>query len=152
MAEGEPPPFQIFQFEPTYEAFGMITDFLAQYSPFADFELGPYSRSIQMQLRQKRNLGALRGGVLVGYAGWLMTTPVIAQAWINGTGKLKPARGPDAEAAVLTTVAVSDPGCTPLLIRRARELNPGRRAYFKRGAEATGVRKNSVLIFSESED
>lgn len=116
-------------------------------APFKDFEMGSLARAIREQLGTERHIAAMLGRDIVGYAGWILTSQEIAGAWVAGNGPLLDASGPDATAAVLTIVAVTDTRATPMLIRRARELNPGKRAYFKRD-NAVGVRKNSVLIFS----
>ena len=132
---------------PTFEAFGAVIDFLSTMTPFRDFEMGPFARAVREQLGTERHIAAMLGGNIVGYAGWILTSHEVAAAWVAGNGPLHDASGPDAVAAVLTIVAVTDTRATPLLIRRARQLNPGKRAYFKRD-NAVGVRKNSVLIFS----
>jgi hypothetical protein len=137
---------------PTLQNFGAVSLFLSKMKPFSLFDLGTFAGGIQAQLASGYNLAALRGTEMVGYAGWLMTTRQVAENWVAGQGPLKRRRGPDAEAAVLTTVGVTDARCTLMLIRRARELNPGRRAYFKREALGQRARKTSVLIFSEPSD
>lgn len=138
---------ELITLNPSFEAFGAVIDFLSGMPPFKDFEVGSLARAIRDQLGTERHVAAMLGREMVGYAGWLFTTDELAAAWVAGAGPLRSLSGPEAVAAVLTIVAVTDNRATALLIRRARELNPGKRAYFKRD-NVVGVRKNSVLIFS----
>ncbi len=59
--------------------------------------------------------------------------------------KLVRKQGEEATAGVLTILISDEEAAVPRLIRAVRRLNPGRRAYFKRGADGTKpVRKRSV--------
>ena len=85
------------------------------------------------------------GRGIMGYAGWLFTNDGSAASSVAGAGSLRSIAGPDAVAALLTIV--TDNRAMALLIRRARELNAGKRAYFEQD-NAVSARKNSVLIVS----
>jgi hypothetical protein len=151
MVEDQSAAIVVTQLPPTLESFGAVTSFLAAREPFSGFDLGTFTRSIKAQLKARHHLAAVRDGIIVGYAGWLLTTEAMAEAWVAGQGPLLARRGPEARAAVLTTVAAEDPKSIPLLIRGARQLNPGKRAYFRRDNNNRGPRKNSVLIFSKDD-
>ena len=138
---------RIVQLNLTPEALGLVIDFVGRRTPFASFEAGVLIDALSHQLRDQHHLVALDGIKMVGYAGWLMTTTEIAESWIENRGQLRRRSGKDAEAAVLTIVASVDTSVTKRLIRGARHLNPGRRAYFKRDTDATDrLRKLSVRI------
>jgi hypothetical protein len=135
----------------TYEAFGLVMDFLARVQPFSDFQVGKFAAVIQQQLASGHNLAALDANQqMVGYAGWIHTSSVSAEQWMADNGPLQPLDGQTHDAAALTVVAATDSRATPRLMRGARSLNPGVRVYFKRGydGEVRGPKKVSVLNFS----
>jgi hypothetical protein len=146
----EQAPPKIVHLSGSYEAFGMVMDYLSRSELYTGFELGNLSKAIRRQLRLGHHVAAVLGDQMVGYAGWLITSREIAEAWKEGKGVLKTDPNGKADAAALTIVAVTDPRATPGLIRRARQLNPGTRVYFKReyqDAALRGARKASVLNF-----
>jgi hypothetical protein len=134
----------IVQFNLTHEGFGLVLDFLSNWPPFADYDLKTMAEAIRRQLHHGYHLVALRGTVIIGYAGWLLTTTEIGEAWLAGRGKLVAAPKERANAAALTTVAARERTAVRLLIRGARDRNPGKRIFFKRDG-ATGVRKTTVM-------
>lgn len=145
-AQQSPAP-QIVQLNGTYEAFGMVMDYLCRIAPFADFEARVLADSVTDQLNRGQHLVALRERRVVGYAGWLMTTPEVAQGWLDGTRTLLRKDGPDAIARALTIVSAQERSVVIRLIRGARDVNDkGVRVYFKRGGGTTGrtARKTSV--------
>lgn len=144
-------PVRIIQLAGTFEAFGMVVDYLSRTQPFSSFELGAFAAAVRNQLGQGHHFAAMAGSEMVGYAGWLLTSDAVARAWVESNGPLLRLPAEQATAAALTTVAVTDPAATLRLIRGARELNKGKRVYFKRGSEGQDrpPRKSSVLIFSK---
>ena len=102
---------------------------------------------MRLQLRQQRQLGALsRTNDLIAYAGWTPTLQASAELWIEDRGPLKVLeRGHDAMA--MTIVVSTQSSVTKALMRRARELNPEMRWFFKRsyGRQLRDSRK-TVLI------
>ncbi len=143
---------RIVQLAGTFEAFGMVVDYLSRTAPFSEFVLGTLAGAIRQQLGAGHHFAAMSGTELVGYAGWLLTSDAVAQAWIDSNGPLLRVPPEQATAAALTTVAVTDPAATRRLMRGARELNKGKRVYFKRGSEGQNrpPRKTSVLNFSST--
>lgn len=136
---------------PSYEAFGMVMDFLAESDVFANFELAAIARVVRRQLKDGNNLAGTKDNQIVGYAGWLHTDIATGEEWMEDRAILKPLYGDAVEAAALTVFATADPAMTRRLIRGARELNKGKRVFFKRGYD--GVvrpdRKNTVLNVSK---
>ena len=135
---------QAVQFNLTYEAFGLVLDFLSRTPPFGDYDLKTLSEAIRRQLHLGHHLVALRERSIVGYAGWLLTTEEVGEAWLEGRGRLAPVAPEYSNAAALTTVAVSDRAAVMPLVRGARDRNPNMRAFFKRDGEH-GARKSVVL-------
>lgn len=155
MAQTQPPTEKtgtVVSLAPTFEAFGMVMDFLAESDVFGNFELSSLSGVIRAQLRDGHNLAGLHDNNVVAYAGWLHTTVETGTEWMEGRAILKPLYDDSIDAAALTIFATSDPAMTPRLIRGARELNKGKRVFFKRGYD--GVvrpgRKNTVLNFGKN--
>jgi hypothetical protein len=134
----------VVQFNLTHEGFGLVLDFLSHRPPFAGYDLKTMAEAIRRQLHNGHHLVALRGTVIIGYAGWLLTTTEIGDAWLAGRGKLVAAPKERANAAALTTVAVRERAAVMPLIRGARDRNPGKRVFFKRDG-ASGTRKTAVM-------
>ena len=151
--ENDEAPTIVVGLAPSYEAFGMVLDFLAESDVFANFELAALARVVRRQLQDGHNLAGMRGTEIVGYAGWLHTNIATGEGWMEDRAILKPLYGEEVDAAALTVFATSDKSMTPRLIRGARELNKGKRVFFKRGYD--GVvrpgRKNTVLNVSNAE-
>ena len=131
----------------SFEAFGMVMDFMSVSDVFATFELGTLAGVVRRQLRDGNNLAGISDNQIVGYAGWLHTNESIGEEWMESRAVLRPLPESESDAAALTVVAVSDPKVTTRLMRGARELNKGKRIFFKRGYD--GVvrpdRKSNVL-------
>lgn len=126
-------------------------EFLSESSVFSNFEVRTLANVVKRQLSDGNNLAGVCDGQLVGYAGWLHTTEEVGEEWMENRAVLKPLKESDANAAALTVVAVTDPKITTRLMRGARELNKGKRVFFKRGYD--GVvrpdRKSNVLNVTE---
>jgi hypothetical protein len=136
----------ILQLHGSYEAFGVVFDYLSRTDPFTRFEVGHFSSIIRQQLQKGHHLVAMEGQTLIGYIGWLITTKEIGDLWQNNLGKLTPVAEGNSDAAALTVVASRDRSILSRLIRGARTLNPGKKVYFKREYEREGksTRKSSV--------
>ena len=134
------------QLHGSFEAFGVVFDYLSRTDPFTRFEAGHFATIIRQQLKRGHHLVAMQEKTIVGYVGWLLTTKEIGDLWQQELGKLKPVAEEKCDAAALTVVSASDRAVLLRLIRGARTLNPGKRVYFKRqyDDERKGTRKASV--------
>jgi len=134
----------ILQLHGSFEAFGVVFDYLSRTDPFTRFEVGHFSSVIRLQLKKGHHLIAMDGQTVVGYVGWLLTTQEIGDLWQKNLGKLTPVD--EGNSAALTVVASKDRSVLMRLIRGARTLNPGKRVYFKRDyeSERKATRKSSV--------
>ena len=136
----------ILQLHGSFEAFGVVFDYLSRTDPFTRFEVGHFSSIIRQQLKTAHHLVAMDGKTIVGYVGWILTTKEIGDLWQKANGKLTPVAEGKANSAALTVVASRDRSILFRLIRGARTLNPGKRVYFKREYDNEGksTRKSSV--------
>jgi hemolysin-activating ACP:hemolysin acyltransferase len=125
----------------TYSAFGMAMDIIAESEVFASFPVGEVAGVIRRQLADGHNLGAVIDGRLVGYIGWLHTTAAMGESWMENRSMLRPLSPEISDAVALTIFVSQDAGVTRRLIRGARDLNRGRRVFFKRSYES-GIRTN----------
>ena len=136
----------ILQLHGSFEAFGVVFDYLSRTDPFTRFQVGHFSSIVRQQLKTGYHLVAMDGQTVVGYVGWILTTKEIGDGWQKTQGKLIPVAEGRADSAALTIVASRDRSILLRLIRGARTLNPGKRVYFKREYESEGksTRKSSV--------
>jgi hypothetical protein len=81
---------------------------------------------------------ALKGDVIVGYAGWVDVTKENADGWLKGESQLVQVASGKTEVAALTIFVADFKEVTPKLIRGARDLNPNIKVVFRRGYEQTG--------------
>jgi hypothetical protein len=152
LSHGVPPPAMnsgrpvILQLHGSFEAFGVVFDYLSRTDPFTRFQVGHFSSIIRQQLKTGHHLVAMDDKTVVGYVGWILTTREIGDRWQNDQGKLTPVAEGKADSAALTVVAARDRSILSRLIRGARTLNPGKRVYFKREYDDEGksTRKASV--------
>lgn len=140
------PEYRIESLTGSYEAFGMVFDLLSRHPPFADSPLAQLAQPIRRQLRTGRQVAAVSAdNELLAYAGWVPTTRANAELWVADIGPLSIVD--DGQDAMAMTIVVSThPGVTAALIRRARDLNPDVKWYFKRsyGAQLRPSRKQSL--------
>jgi hypothetical protein len=124
--------YQLRRFKPSFEALGIIVDFLSRKGPFDQFRAGPLTTALKYQLAHGHHAGAFRGEVLVGYGGWLPITCEQGELWLADRADLTPAAPDRAEAVALTIVRVDEPAAVRPLIRACRILEAGKRVFFKR--------------------
>ena len=109
---------------------GMISRYLSDHRPFADFDFGATIHALMFQIHQGTHLIATRNDAVVGYLGWLRVDPEIALAWQAGTARL--AAHPDGAAVAVTIFMADDPRDILPMIRAAKRAEPGRSVYWKR--------------------
>jgi hypothetical protein len=135
--------FELMLLRHSYEAFGMVIDLLSRNLPFAKFEVGDLGAAVRLQLQLEHHVGAIFEGRLIGYLGWLTTSPTVAEAWVAGAGPLTTESS--GSSVALTIVVGTDSKVIRALISNARQRNVGKRVYFKRAAGQGTERKTSVL-------
>ena len=146
----DPGGFQMRRFTPSFEALGIVVDFLSRKAPFEQFRAGHLVTALKHQIAQGHHVCAFRGEVLVGYCGWLQVTCELGELWLLDQAELKPIPPERADAVALTLVRIDEPAAVRPLIRACRTLEPGKRVFFRRdyadGLHAT--RRNAVMNVS----
>jgi hypothetical protein len=139
--------YEFRRFVPSYEALGIVIDFLVPVPPFQSFAAGQLVRAIRHQIANGHHVAAFRGEVLMGYAGWLPVTEAMGEAWRKGEGELSAVEPVLADAVALTTVRTEEPAVLLPLIRACRKQEPGKRVYINRDytESARAARRNAVL-------
>ena len=130
---------------------GMVSEFVARFPPFKDFEFGTMIKTLLYQLETGSHLAAGLDDRLVGYVGWISTTAEIAEAWLNQDAKLQPASG-NIDAVAVTILATEEARYAHALIKQAKLLNPNYSVYWKRYfsdgrvAAKRAVRKKAAAV------
>lgn len=140
------PQYRIERLSGSYESLGMVLDLLARHPPFSDSPLNQLAQTVRKQLKSGRQVAALSpSNDLLAYAGWVPTLRASAELWVEDRGPLAVlSKGHDAMA--MTIVVSAQPAVTAALLRRARDLNPDMRWYFKRsyGGQLRAPRKQAL--------
>ena|SRR5690349_22346255 len=132
------------RFRSSYGSIGVVLDFILGAHPFASMEAASLYLAVKGQIAAGHHVAAFRNGKLIGYFGWLDTTEAIAQKWLTGEGKLLSVAGSQSNAVALTIVRTIDRQAILPGIRKCRQLNAGKRVFFKR-ENSRAIRKSSVL-------
>jgi hypothetical protein len=142
--------YRICQLKPNAETFGAVIDFLARVKPFSEFYAGRLASAVRDQLHRQHHVCAMRGNTLIGYCGWVLFAEEAGERWLREQVPFDPVPDERADAGALTIVRVEDPKVLRRLIRKTRELNPGRRVFLRRqyGEADKAIRHTSVLNYA----
>jgi hypothetical protein len=138
---------QIRKFRAGFEALGLVIDFVASDPPFGTFRAAKLLKALKNQLANGYHVAGFEGERLVAYCGWLTTSTAQGEAWLQGEGQLKAIAPPAGDAVALTIVRVLMPEHVLPMLRACRNLNRGKRVFFKREySDLSGrARKRSVV-------
>ena len=144
--------FQFRRFTPSFEALGIVVDFLSREAPYDAFHAGNFVTALKYQLAHGHHVCGFRGETLVGYCGWLPISQELGTLWVQGKAELAPVPPDRADAIALTAIRVDDPKVLRPLIRASRKLLYGKRAFYLGRIFDAGrrspQRRESVLNFS----
>src|SRR5262245_6605735 len=116
-SQPDPGGYQLRRFTPSFEALGIVIDFLSRKPPFDQFRAGHLVTAIKHQVAQGHHVCGFRGEVLVGYCGWLHITREAGELWLLDQAELKPIPPERADAVALTLVRIDEPAAVRPLIR-----------------------------------
>lgn len=145
-ATGSKRDFEIRSFRFSYEALGIVLDFLANTKPFTRFESAVLVNMAKYQIRHGYNLYAYRDRTLLGYCGWHYTDREKGEKWLKTGIGSAPVPMDKADAGVLTLVKCEETRVLRVLIRTCRDLNPDKYVFFRRdyGNPSRRERRQSV--------
>lgn len=137
---------QLRRFTPSYEALGIVLDFLVRRPPYDGFGAGKLVAALKHQIAHGYHICAFRDEMLIGYSGWLPITEDLGRLWLDGKAELEPVPPERSNAAALTIVCADDPAIVRSLIRATRKYRPGERVFFRRdySGRAQSTRRHSV--------
>ena len=72
------------QFTTSYEALGLVVDFIGTVEPFAQYKAGRLLQAVKYQLEHAQHVCAFIDNQLVGYCGWITTTVADGERWMDG--------------------------------------------------------------------
>ena len=143
--------FQFRRFTPSFEALGIVVDFLSREAPYDEFRAGKLVTALKHQVMHGHHVCAFREEELVGYCGWLPISEELGTLWVEGKAELAPVAPDRADAIALTAIRVDDPRVLRPLIRASRKLLYGKRAFYLGRVFHDGgrspQRRESVLNF-----
>ena len=143
--------FQFRRFTPSFEALGIIVDFLSREAPYDEFRAGKLVTALKHQVMHGHHVCAFRGEQLVGYCGWLPISEELGTLWVAGKAELTPVPPDQTNALALTAIRADDPKVLPPLIRASRKLHYGKRVFYLgrlfHDGGRTPQRRESVLNF-----
>lgn len=139
--------FQIRRFKPSFEALGIVIDYVSRAAPFDSYQAKALLRAIEYQIANGFHVAGFSGETLVGYCGWLQIMGDDGAQWLAGGAELRPAPPETADAVALHIVRIDEPAAVRPLIRACRRLEPSKRVYFKREymLGSREARRNSVM-------
>jgi hypothetical protein len=144
--------FQFRRFAPSFEALGIVVDFLSREAPYDEFRAGKLVTALKHQVMHGHHVCAFRGEKLVGYCGWLPISEELGTLWVAGKAELTPVPPDRADAVALTTIRVDDPKVLHPLIRACRKLHYGKRVFYlgRRlyAGQRSPQRRESIFNFS----
>ena len=130
----------------SHESVGKVMEFIAGTELFGSMRSKTLFLALTGHIEKGHHVAAFRNHELVGYCGWLTTTEEICRKWLEGAGRLKGVPSAHSDAVVLSIVRLTDGRARLPIIRSCRQLNLGRRVYFRRdGRGGHDSRKSSVF-------
>ncbi|MBB3018325.1 hemolysin-activating ACP:hemolysin acyltransferase [Microvirga lupini] len=83
MKEGGSSGVSVQQLRDANAALGLAATYVASHQPFGSYRADKLVGSLAGQIRRGHYAFAVRNGTIVGYVGWALCRPDVAQAWIE---------------------------------------------------------------------
>ena len=141
------PGFHLRRFNPSFEAVGIVLDYVSRVPPFAKYPAGTLIAAVKYQILNGCHVAGFNEKKLVGYCGWLQITKADGENWIQGKGELKPVNAREADAVAVHIVRIDERSVVLPLIRACRNLEAKKRVFFQRDYTAGGqaIKRRSVM-------
>ena len=143
--------YQSRRFAQSYEALGIVAEFVTREKPFNEYRAGKLLIALKHQIAHGHHVCVFRGETLVAYSGWLPITEELGRLWIAGKATLVPVALEHSDAVAVTVFRVEDPKAMRHLTRASRRLiGAGKRVFYLGRVFSSGGRlprrRESVLI------
>lgn len=149
---GGPPPLgdpvdpTLFRHRDVLTALGTAALFVSQAQPFHDYAFGPWVDTLKGQILRTHYFFTRRGGQLVGYCGWALTSHDSARDWIDNRRTLSFEECRDGPCVVVMAARALTPAIQRFHTRVMRAIHSDREVtYWKRQTD-TGTRLVEVAL------
>lgn len=112
------------------KALGWAVSYLMTKPAFAALPFGHWSRTLVGQINRRHYLFATRGGDIVGFFGWGLTSQDKAEAWLNGDYDLSNKDCLDGDCIVINAWEASDSEVQKFVVGKFREVILSRRLIY----------------------
>jgi hypothetical protein len=106
------PGFHLRRFKPSFEAVGVVADFVSRVPPFEGYGAGTLITALKYQILNGCHVAGFDGETLIGYCGWLQITKAEGEDWMQGSGELRPA--PPSRWRCISFASMNKRRCYPL--------------------------------------
>lgn len=100
-------------------ALARAVELCARHEAFAERGFGHWARVLIGQVNRGQHRFVMRGGRIVGFAGWFRAGRAEAERWLEGAVA---AADPDGDCVVLNALVAEEPGAIRALLAQARTL------------------------------
>ncbi|WP_201864377.1 hypothetical protein [Microvirga soli] len=107
-------------------ALGLAAAYVAAHPPFGSFRADKLVGSIVGQIQRRHYAFAVRDKAVVGYIGWALCTPDVAEAWIGGGQAPRPEQYNQGDVVVQIIFIAEDPAALRQLVAHMRSLYKGK--------------------------
>jgi hypothetical protein len=139
--------FHLRRFKPSFEAVGIVADFVSRAAPFDAYSAGALITALKYHIVNGCHVAGFDGETLIGYCGWLQITEAEGEDWLRGNGELRPVHPSESDAVALHIVRIDEQSAVLPLIRACRNLEAKKRVFFKRDYVPGGhtAKRSSVM-------
>lgn len=119
-------------FDPA-RALGLSVSYLMTKPAFARLPFGGWSRVLVGQINRRHYMVALMDNKVVGFLGWALTTPELAEIWLKAGRNLSFEETADGEVIIINARASDTNAVTRALLVQLRDWGKDKKlVYFKR--------------------
>lgn len=125
-----------------YRALGRAVSYLMTKPAFARLSFGHWSRILTGQVNRGHYFFVVRGGTIVGFLGWAVTTEDKADRWLAGTHPLKAEDSNAGDCILINAWAANDGAVHRFVIENLRRVGQGKRLLYGKRVYADGRVRN----------
>ena len=123
---------EIRRHESDIHALGMAVNLLRFAEPFSGYAFGPFTGNLMGQIKRKHYFFTVSGKQVLGYAGWALCAPEVAEDWLAERRTPRFEDCIDGSVFVGLTWFSARPEVSFFQARRLRQLFPGQRGLWRR--------------------